>query len=195
MNSIQLTQLVKKEMWNTAQIIFWGIIFLLFFSSLVDVVLLRKEWVPLLIIKFLLIILFYTVYTLSKASSAKPNFLLHIVLLTYTIMSFFVIIEVNSEGKVVYFTLLLTVYLAFNTLVLWNYFNSLIHYAILVSSTIALLYFDKIQDSNEFMINGGYLFFTVAFISSFFPKIRMLSALEKIQMEAVFTCCCCLCWS
>ena len=31
MNSIQLTQLVKKEMWNTAQIIFWGIIFLLFF--------------------------------------------------------------------------------------------------------------------------------------------------------------------
>jgi hypothetical protein len=181
MNLFHKTRLIQKEMWNTAQILFWGIIFLLFFSTLFDVLLIKTEWLSIVLLKFLLVLLFYTVYVLAKSINKTPNFLLNMVLLGYSLVSFFVISEVDFIGQIVYFTLLITVYLAFNSLVLWHFVYSLAHFAVLVASCLALIYFEKIEDSNRFLQNGGYLFFTVVFISSFFPKMRMLSVLEKYK--------------
>lgn len=73
--------------------------------------------------------------------------------------------------------------MSFNAVVVWSVINSFIQYVLLVFTFVILVYLDVIIDPNQVLKEGGYVFLLIGFMSSFFPKARVSTLKERVNVQ------------
>jgi light-regulated signal transduction histidine kinase (bacteriophytochrome) len=117
-----------------------------------------------------------------KKKYATPNILIHLVLFSFNFLSLISISYSGIGNRIVYTSLLIVVFVAFNTIVLWSIINSFIQYLLVIVTFIVLVSMNVVTEPSQILREGGYLFLSLGFISFFFPKIRKKALIERINI-------------
>lgn len=179
---LQKEKQLQKEFWKVGNTIFWSLNAVILFTIILDVVLLSKDWLDFVILKVFLLVFFYITYSFFRRKGSTPNLLIHLILFSFNFLALISISYSGIENRVIYTSLLIALYVAFNTIVIWSIINSFIQYLLVIITFTALVYMGLITDPIRILREGGYLFLVLGFISFFFPKIRKKALIERIAI-------------
>lgn len=179
---IQKEKELQKELWKIGNTVFWSLNAVILLTIILDVLILSKNWLDFVLLKLFLLVFFYFTYTIFKKKYSTPNILIHLVLFSFNFLSLISISYSGIGNRIVYTSLLIIVFVAFNTIVLWSIINSFIQYLLVIVTFIVLLSTNIITEPSQILREGGYLFLSLGFISFFFPKIRKKALIERIDI-------------
>lgn len=173
---------LQKELWKIGNTIFWSLNAVILLTIILDVIILSKNWLDFVLLKLFLLFSFYFTYNVFKKKHATPNILIHLVLFSFNFLSLISISYSGIGNRIVYTSLLIVLFVAFNTIVLWSIVNSFIQYLLVIVTFIILVLMNVITEPLQILREGGYLFLSLGFISFFFPKIRKKALIERIDI-------------
>jgi len=173
---------LQKELWKIGNTIFWSLNAVILLTIILDVVILSKNWLDFVLLKLFLLAFFYFTYNIFKKKYGAPNILIHLVLFSFNFLSLISISYAGVGNRIIYTSLLIVLFVAFNTIVLWSIVNSFIQYFLVIATFILLVSMNVITEPSLVLREGGYLFLSLGFISFFFPKIRKKALLERIDV-------------
>ncbi|WP_147677347.1 ATP-binding protein [Algibacter pacificus] len=172
---------LQKEFWKVGNTLFWSLNVVILFSVILDVILLSKDWLDFVLLKLVLLLLFYVTYNVFKKKYATPNILIHLILFSFNFLALISISHSGITNRIIYTSLLIALFVAFNTMVIWSILNSVIQYGLVILTFTTLVFIGIINDPFLILKEGGYLFLILGLISLFFPKIRKKVLIEKIE--------------
>jgi signal transduction histidine kinase len=174
---------LQKELWGIGNTIFWSLNTVILLAIILDVIILRNNWLDFVILKLLLLLSFYFTYNIFRKKYTTPNILIHLVLFFFNFLSLISISYSDIGNRIVYTSLIIILFVAFNSIVIWSIVNSFIQYLLVIITFIILVSMDVITNPAQILREGGYLFLSLGFISFFFPKIRKKVLIERIDVE------------
>lgn len=171
---------LEKKLWQVGHTVFWTISSVILFTIAIDIFFLTNMWFEFVVLKLVLLLFFYFSYNFFKNKNTTPNALIHIILFGLNFLSLISISEATGISKYIYITILIASFVSFNGVVIWKVTNSLFQYLSTILIFVALVILDKIQNPEKFLLEGGYLFLLLGFLSLFLPRIREVILKEKI---------------
>ncbi|WP_434035797.1 sensor histidine kinase [Formosa sp. 4Alg 33] len=180
---IQKEKELQKEFWKIGKTIFWSMIAVILFTIFLDVIILSKNWLDFVLLKLFLLGFFYFTYNFFTQRYKTPNLLIHLTLFSFNFLTLVSISDSGTENRMVYTSLLIALFVAFNTFAIWSIINSFIQYLLVIVTFLVLVYMGEITDPYQILNNGGYLFLLLGFMSFFFPKVRKSMIIERIGVQ------------
>jgi signal transduction histidine kinase len=181
---LQQEKELQQEFWKIGNTIFWSLNAVILLTIILDVIILSKNWLDFVLLKLILLGFFYFTYNFFRKKKARrPNLLIHLVLFSFNFLSLISISYSSIGNRIVYTSLLIVLFVAFNTIAIWSIVNSFIQYLLIIVTFIVLVSMDVITDPFQILREGGYLFLSLGFISFFFPKIRKKALIERIAIQ------------
>ncbi|MGR7813922.1 sensor histidine kinase [Lacinutrix undariae] len=174
---------LQKEFWKIGNTIFWSLNAVILFTIILDVIILSKNWLDFVLLKLILLGFFYFAYTFFKLRYKTPNLLIHLTLFSFNFLTIISLSYSDTGNKVVYSTILIALFVAFNTIAIWSIINSFIQYILVIVTFIVLVFMGVITDPYQILNEGGYLFLSLGFISFFFPKIKKNIIMQRIDIQ------------
>ncbi|MEO9571579.1 MAG: ATP-binding protein [Polaribacter sp.] len=174
---------LEKELWKTGQTIFWTLNAVILFTIAIDLILLSENWLEFVLLKLFLILFFYFTYIFFKKKYANPNLLIHLILYSFNFLTLISISHTGTINRFIYFTIIVILFILFNTIVIWKIINSVVQYLLVIITFIILVYLDIITTPEQILKEGGYIFLSIGFLSLFFPRIKETVLKERILNE------------
>jgi signal transduction histidine kinase len=168
----ELARDLSKKAWYQTNNIIFSIILLYPLFSIVDFIYAGAVWLQFFIVRIIISVVIYALYTLFQRQKYNYRILLHISFLFLSITSAFLCTLVNIEQLNIYFLLYSVVILFFNLQVFWEPVNSVIQ--TLIAFLLLALFFNLFGEYtfDSFISNGGVFFFITAVISCLIPTAR-----------------------
>ncbi|NIJ44679.1 hypothetical protein FHR24_001118 [Wenyingzhuangia heitensis] len=180
---LKLQEYLKDELNQRVDTILWGILIVLFFSIFVDYLFIHRLWINFLLAKAIIITSLYTLTKIKDKINISQELLLHIILFIFTFLCLFLLGQEQGTARIIYINLLIIVIVSINSYIIWDSINSLFYFGILSITFFLFSYFSIIQDFNNILNNGGFLFFTIVLISSYFPKVKKEMVKESLLIQ------------
>lgn len=174
---------LEKELWKIGQTIFWTLNAVILFTIAIDLILLSENWLEFVLLKLFLILFFYFTYNFYKKKYANPNILIHLILYSFNFLTLISISHAGTINRFVYFTIIVILFILFNTIVIWKIINSVIQYLLVIVTFIILVYMGIITTPEQILKEGGYIFLSIGFLSLFSPRIKEAVLKERILNE------------
>jgi signal transduction histidine kinase len=162
----------SKKAWYQTNNIIWTIIFLYPLFSIVDFIYEPDIWVQFLIVRIILVLIIYGLYSLFQVQKYDYRLLLHISFILLSGASALLCNIVNLQHLTVYFLTYAAIILFFNLQVFWEPINSVIQ--TLIALMLFAIFFKLLNENTLDMVitNGGQFFVIIAFISCLIPGAR-----------------------
>lgn len=175
-------ELLKKAWYQTNNII-WTIIFLYPLFSIVDFIYANEIWLPFLIVRIILVLVIYILFSFFQSKKYSYRLLLHISFLLLSATSALLCTLVNIQELNIYFLVYSAIILFFNLQVFWEPVNSVIQ--ALIALLLLAIFFNIFceYDVDLFISNGGQYFFIIAFISCLIPGARHKVLTREVQSQ------------
>lgn len=180
------TRLIKQlqlEFWKIGNTIFWSLNAVILLTIILDILILSRDWLNFVLLKLFLLVFFYVVYRISRQRYRTPNMLIHIILFSFNFMALITMSETGIGNRLMYTTLIVVLFVSFNTIAVWAVINSFIQYLLVIATFSLLVAFNVINDPVEILKQGGYVFLSLGFVSLFFPKTRKTVLVEKTKEQ------------
>jgi len=163
---------ISKKAWYQTNNIIWTTIFVYPLFFIVDLIFASTLWVQFLIVRFIIVLVIYGLYTLFQRKKYNYRLLLHVTFFLISATSALLCNLVNLQNLTIYYLIFAALILFFNMVVFWEPINSVIQ--TLVALLLLALFFNLFsQNSLDLVIsNGGNFFFIVALVSCLVPGIR-----------------------
>jgi len=174
---------LQKEFWKIGNTIFWSLNAVILFTIVLDIIILSKNWFDFVLLKLILLGFFYFTYNFFKFRYKAPNLLIHLTLFSFNFLALISISYSGTGNRVIYTSLIIALFVAFNTIAIWSIINSFIQYILVVITFIGLTLVGVIADPYLVLQEGGYVFLILGFISFFFPKIKKNIIIERIAIQ------------
>jgi hypothetical protein len=178
-NKEELTRDLLKKAWYQTNIIIFSIILLYPLFSIVDFICAGAVWLQFFIVRIIISVVIYALYTFFQHKKYNYRILLHISFLLLSVTSALLCTLVNIEQLNIYFLLYSVVILFFNLQVFWEPVNSVIQ--TLAAFLLLALFFNIFGEYtlDSFISNGGVFFFITAVISCLIPTVatRLLNVM------------------
>jgi len=174
---------LQKEFWKIGSTIFWSLNAVILFTIVLDIIILSKNWFDFVLLKLILLGFFYFTYNFFKFRYKAPNLLIHLTLFSFNFLALISISYSGTGNRVIYTSLIIALFVAFNTIAIWSIINSFIQYILVVITFIGLTLVGVIADPYLVLQEGGYVFLILGFISFFFPKIKKNIIIERIAIQ------------
>lgn len=182
MGKKDIKKAIAKEQWKKTDTILWVLIFTVFFSILVDLVLLNiRSWTPIFSLKFIYIALSVLIYKFSKKDKIAPNYVLHFAIASFNILCILLILEQGNTIKLIYSSLLVCTFCVINMFAIWNTRNSIFQFLFIFVFCAILYKQNFIRDFDFYLDKGGYVLSIIAGLTCFFPKLRKLTFEDEIS--------------
>jgi len=168
----ELTRDLSKKAWYQTNNIIFSIILLYPLFSIVDFIWASAVWLQFFIVRIIISVVIYALYTFFQYKKYNYRVLLHISFLLLSVTSALLCTLVNIEQLNIYFLLYSVVILFFNLQVFWEPVNSVIQ--TLIAFLLLALFFNLFGEYtlDSFISNGGVFFFITAVISCLIPTAR-----------------------
>jgi len=168
----ELARDLSKKAWYQTNNIIFSIILLYPLFSIVDFIYANTIWLQFFIVRIIISVVIYALYTFFQRQKYNYRVLLHISFLFLSVTSALLCTLVNIEQLNIYFLLYSVVILFFNLQVFWEPINSVIQ--TLIAFLLLALFFNLFGEYtlDFFISNGGVFFFITAVISCLIPTAR-----------------------
>jgi signal transduction histidine kinase len=168
----ELARDLSKKAWYQTNNIIFSIILLYPLFSIVDFIYANTVWLQFFIVRIIISVVIYALYTFFQRQKYNYRVLLHISFLFLSVTSALLCTLVNIEQLNIYFLLYSVVILFFNLQVFWEPINSVIQ--TLIAFLLLALFFNLFGEYtlDFFISNGGVFFFITAVISCLIPTAR-----------------------
>ena len=168
----ELARDLSKKAWYQTNNIIFSIILLYPLFSIVDFIYAGTIWLQFFIVRIIISVVIYALYTLFQRQKYNYRILLHISFLFLSVTSALLCTLVNIEQLNIYFLLYSVVILFFNLQIFWEPVNSVIQ--TLLAFLLLALFFNLFGEYtlDFFISNGGVFFFITAVISCLIPTAR-----------------------
>lgn len=168
----ELARDLSKKAWYQTNNIIFSIILLYPLFSIIDFIYANGIWLQFFIVRIIISVVIYALYTFFQRQKYNYRILLHISFLLLSITSAILCTLVNIEQLNIYFLLYSVVILFFNLQVFWEPFNSFIQ--TFLAFLLLILFFNAFGEYtlDLFISNGGQFFFITAVISCLIPTAR-----------------------
>jgi len=174
---------LQKELWKVGHTVFWSINSVILFTIAADVILLTRNWLEFVISKLVLLLFYFFSYNFFKNKYNSPNFLIHLVFFGFNFLNLIAISEANGLNKFIYTTILITAFISFNSIIIWKVINSFFQYILVIIVFAILVNFEMITNPNQILLEGGYLFLLLGFLSLFFPRVKEVVLKNQIKLQ------------
>jgi signal transduction histidine kinase len=184
-NKEEFAREVAKKAWYQTNNIIWTIILLYPLFSIVDFIYATDMWMQIFIVRLIIVLVLYMLYTFMYSKNYDHRVLLHIAFLLLSATSAILCTLVNPDKLNIYFLLYSVVVLFFNLQVFWEPVNSIIQ--ALVALLLLTLFFNLFSDYSVdiFISNGGQYFFIILAISCLIPNARHKVILREVHSQIV----------
>jgi signal transduction histidine kinase len=168
----ELARDLSKKAWYQTNNIIFSIILLYPLFSIVDFIYAGTIWLQFFIVRIIISVVIYALYTFFQRQKYNYRILLHVSFLFLSITSALLCTLVNIEQLNIYFLLYSVVILFFNLQIFWEPVNSVIQ--TLLAFLLLALFFNIFGEYtlDFFISNGGVFFFITAVISCLIPTAR-----------------------
>ncbi|MHB8208864.1 sensor histidine kinase [Mucilaginibacter sp.] len=168
----ELARDLSKKAWYQTNNIIFSIILLYPLFSIVDFIYAGVVWLQFFIVRIIISVVIYALYTLFQRQKYNYRILLHISFLLLSITSALLCTLVSIDHLNIYFLLYSVVILFFNLQVFWEPFNSVIQ--TLIAFLLLAFFFNIFGEYtlDLFISNGGQFLFITAVISCLIPAAR-----------------------
>ncbi|WP_158992463.1 sensor histidine kinase KdpD [Mucilaginibacter sp. L196] len=168
----ELTRDLSKKAWYQTNNIIFSIILLYPLFSIVDFIWASAVWLQFFIVRIIISVVIYALYSFFQYKKYNYRILLHISFLLLSVTSALLCTLVNIEQLNIYFLLYSVIILFFNLQVFWEPVNSVIQ--TLIAFLLLALFFNLFGEYtlDAFISNGGVFFFITAGISCLIPTAR-----------------------
>lgn len=174
---------LQKELWKVGHTVFWSINSVILFTIAVDLILQTNKWLEFVISKLVLLFFYFISYNFFKNKYNTPNLLIHLVFFGFNFLNIIAISEANSINKIIYTTILITAFVSFNSIIIWKVINSFFQYILIIIVFVILVNNQMITNPDSILLQGGYLFLLLGFLSLFFPRVKEVVLKEKIKLQ------------
>lgn len=174
---------LKKEYWKIGSTIFWSLNAIILLTIILDITILSNNWLELVLLKLFLLSFFYFTYKLFKKSYGTPNILIHLILFSFNFLALISISNSETLDRLLYTTLLIALFVGFNTMAVWSIINSFIQYSLVIVTFIVLVLIGSVLEPFQILREGGYVFLLLGFVSFFFPKVRRSILVERVRLQ------------
>jgi len=174
---------IHKRMWKATNVLFWGTFSLLPLIAILDYFLIPDQWLQLLFFKVLLLPILFGVYKIVQNLELKPTVLLHVTLILLNIHFMSIVFQPIEPYRFVYFILLITIFISFNSIAIWSMVDALFQFVVLLAGLAAAFYFRLIDNIDQFMVEGGYLYIGASLVSTVYPQIRFLTLKDSVKLQ------------
>jgi len=178
---------VLKKAWYQTNNIVWTLIFLYPLLVVVDFIYAIDYWVQFLIVRIIVVIVVYGLYTFFKSRKYNYRILLHSCFFLVSCTSAIFCNLVHIEHLTVYCLVYSAVLLFFNIQVFWEPVHSIVQS--LAALVLLSVFFNTLNTgtAEQFINNGGQFFFIIAAISCLIPgarfKVLEREARQQLQIE------------
>ena len=175
-------ELLKKAWYQTNNII-WTIILLFWTFSIVDFIFSPDLFEQFLIVRIIVTVIIYILFTFFQAKKYNYRILLHISFFLLSATSALLCTLVNIQELNIYFLIYSAIILFFNLQVFWEPVNSILQ--ALIAFMLIAIFFNLFSnyDVDLFISNGGQYFFIIAFISCLIPSARYKVLMREVQSQ------------
>ncbi|MGN6637828.1 MAG: sensor histidine kinase [Mucilaginibacter sp.] len=176
---------VSKKAWYQTNNIIWTIIFLYWLFSGVDFIYAKDIWMQFFIVRIIIVLVLYILFTFLEAKKYDYRILLHAAFFLLSATSALLCTLVNPQELIIYFLLYSVIVLFFNLQVVWEPINSVIQ--MFISLLLLTLFFNLFCDYSIdiFINNGGQYFFIITLISCLVPNARHKVMLREVHSQIV----------
>lgn len=176
---------VSKKAWYQTNNIIWTIIFLYWLFSGVDFIYAKDIWMQFFIVRIIIVLVLYILFTFLEAKKYNYRILLHAAFFLLSATSALLCTLVNPQELIIYFLLYSVIVLFFNLQVVWEPINSVIQ--MFISLLLLTLFFNLFCDYSIdiFINNGGQYFFIITLISCLVPNARYKVMLREVHSQIV----------
>jgi signal transduction histidine kinase len=177
----------NKKAWYQTNNIIWTIIFLYPLLSIVDFVYAPDIWFQFLIVRIIVVMVIYGVYTFFQSRKLDYRLLLHITFFLLSVVMAILCNIVEIRHLTAYFLIYSAIILFFNMQVFWEPINSIIQS--LLSIVLLAIFFNLLDSYNLDLVisSGGQYFVLIAFISCLIPtaryKVIQREVTSQLQIE------------
>lgn len=179
----KLEKQLQQEFWKIGNTIFWSLNAVILLTIILDILILSKDWLDFVLLKLFLLVVFYFTFKVLKSKYGTPNLLIHLILFSFNFLALISISYAGIGNRLLYTTLLIALFVGFNTMAIWSQIHSFIQYILVVITFSLLCYTNIITDPVQILDQGGYVFLLLGFVSMFFPKIRESILKERIKSQ------------
>jgi len=178
---------VLKKAWYQTNNIVWTLIFLYPLLAVVDFIYATDLWVQFLIVRIIVVILIYGLYSFFKNSKYNYRVLLHCCFFLVSCTSAIFCNLVHIEHLTVYCLVYSAALLFFNIQVFWEPVHSIVQS--LAALVLLSVFFNTLNNgtAEQFINEGGQFFFIIAAVSCLIPgaryKILEREARQQLQIE------------
>lgn len=164
-------ELLKKAWYQTNNII-WTVIFIYPLFSIVDFIFANGIWLQFFIVRIIIDLIVFGLYSLFQRNNYNYRLLLHITFFLLSITSAILCNIVDLSVLNIYYILFASIILFFNLQVFWEPINSIVE--TLIALLLLGIFFKLLSDYTMDLVitNGGTLLFLIAFISCLIPSAR-----------------------
>ncbi|GGF78917.1 hypothetical protein GCM10011397_22490 [Wenyingzhuangia marina] len=174
---------LKEEFWKIGNTIFWSLNAVILLTIILDVIILSNNWLELVFLKLFLLAFFLITYNLFKKRYGAPNILIHLVLFSFNFLALISISNSEILDRLLYTTLLIAMFVGFNTMTVWSIINSFIQYFLVIVTFMVLILIGSVQEPFQILREGGYVFLLLGFVSFFFPKVRRSVLVDRVKLQ------------
>jgi signal transduction histidine kinase len=184
-NKEEFAREISKKAWYQTNNIIWTIILLYWLFSIPDFIYANDIWMQFFIVRIIIVLVLYILYTWMHNKNYNHRLLLHIAFFMLSTTSALLCTLVNPQQLNIYFLLYAAVVLFFNMQVFWEPINSV--FQALVSLLVLAIFFNLFSDAgvDTFISNGGQYFFIILVISCLIPNARHKVILREVHQQIV----------
>lgn len=184
-NKEEFSREIAKKAWFQTNNIIWTIILLYWLFSIPDFIYANDIWMQFFIVRIIIVLVLYILYTWMHSKGYNHRILLHIAFFMLSTTSALLCTLVNPAQLNIYFLLYAAVVLFFNMQVFWEPINSV--FQALVSLLVLAIFFNLFSEATVdiFISNGGQYFFIILVISCLIPNARHKVILREVHQQIV----------
>jgi signal transduction histidine kinase len=184
-NKEEFAREITKKAWFQTNNIIWTIILLYWLFSIPDFIYANDIWMQFFIVRIIIVLVLYILYTWMHSKGYNHRILLHIAFFMLSTTSALLCTLVNPAQLNIYFLLYAAVVLFFNMQVFWEPINSV--FQALVSLLILAIFFNLFSEASVdvFISNGGQYFFIILVISCLIPNARHKVIVREVHQQIV----------
>ena len=163
---------ISKKAWYQTNNIIWTVIFIFPLFSIIDFIFANNVWLQFFIVRIIIDLLIYGLYSYFQRNKYNYRLLLHISFFLLSVTSAILCNIVDLAQLNIYYLLFSAIILFFNLQAFWEPINSVIQ--TLIAILLLALFFNMFSQYTLDMVisNGGQFLFVVAFISCLVPSAR-----------------------
>jgi len=163
---------ISKKAWYQTNNIIWTVIFIFPLFSIIDFIFANNVWLQFFIVRIIIDLLIYGLYSYFQRNKYNYRLLLHISFFLLSVTSAILCNIVDLAQLNIYYLLFSAIILFFNLQAFWEPINSVVQ--TLIALLLLAVFFNLFSQYTLDMVisNGGQFLFVVAFISCLVPSAR-----------------------